>query len=131
MIVRSQSRVAKCVEVFRTLTLLGTAIAGERAQAGLSVGRPCAWALHCNLRSHETDSLVEPCHSLSRSTKYPSHMAVLAHSRADERTANPFTTVPLGDDHHGYIAVRHSVGEGSEEADDLAILHGDQRSLGP
>src|ERR1700676_92776 len=89
---------------------------------GLDVGRPCTWALHCNFRTDETNSLVEPFDPFACGSKYPSHTLVLAHRCADKRAAYAFITVPLGDNHHGNIAIRHSVGEGTQEANDLAIL---------
>jgi hypothetical protein len=40
-------------------------------------------------------------------------------------------TVLFGDDHHRYVTIRHSIGEGTQEANDFAVLYCYESSLGP
>jgi hypothetical protein len=79
----------------------------------------------------KANPFVEPRDSLSRSAKYPSHSAVITHNCANKGAADALMTVLFGDNQHRYVAIRHSIGEGTQEPYDFAVLYRYQSSLGP
>jgi hypothetical protein len=63
--------------------------------------------------------------------KHPSHPSVITHNCANKRLADALMTVLFGDNHHRYVTIRHSIREGTQEANDFAVLYCYESSLGP